>query len=253
MHSQPSISVVVPFFNSERHIGACIESLQNQKGLDDPYELIFVNNRSTDASAEIVSRSAGVVLVEEDVPGAYASRNTGVRQAKAPIIAFTDADCEVDSDWLQSIRDAMRDPSLAVLVGHFRYPVDASPLLKLLGVYENAKADYVFNHCSPDYHFAYANNMAVRAEVFAQVGQFVEWPRAADTELIHRLAKRLPDLRVAYNRAMKITHLEFVGARSRVTRLKLYTRTNSKVESFRELSLIQRLAALGCLWTRNRA
>lgn len=253
MHSSPSISVVVPFFNSERHIGACIEGLQNQKGFDDPYELIFVNNRSADGSAAIVSRSAGVVLVEEDLPGAYTARNTGIRQARAPIVAFTDADCKVDTDWLQSIRDGMRDPSVAVLLGYCRYPADASPRLKLLGAYENAKADYVLNHCPADYHFAYANNMAVRAEVFAQVGPFQEWPRAADTELIHRLAKRLPDLRVAYNRAMTITHLEFVGARSRFARLRLYTKTNSKIESFRELSLIQRLAALGCLWTRNRA
>ena len=52
MSASPSISVVVPFFNSQRHIGACVDSLSNQKGVDGTYELIFVNNRSTDASAD---------------------------------------------------------------------------------------------------------------------------------------------------------------------------------------------------------
>ena len=248
MVTPPAISVVVPFFNSERHIGACIDSLQKQRGFDEPYELIFVNNQSMDASASVVSQAPGVILLEEEAPGAYAARNTGIRRATAPIIAFTDADCVVDRDWLKSIRDALREPALAVVVGFFRYPQRASRLLRLLGAYENAKIDYVLNHCAPAQHFSYANNMAVRSSVFEEVGLFEEWQRAADTELIHRLAARRPDLRVAYRRSMRITHLEFVGAQSRMARLRLYTQTNSRVESFRELTLLQRVAALGYLW-----
>lgn len=251
MRSQPSISVIVPFFNDQQHIGRCIDSLLQQEGLDSSCELIFVNNRSEDASESIVENAPGVLLLREDHRGAYAARNTGIRQAKAPILAFTDADCEVDSDWLRSIQESMRDPSVAVLVGHFRYAPEASRLLKLLCAYENAKIEYVLNQGNPAFHFAYANNMAVRASVFSELGGFREWPRAADTELIHRLASQRPDLRPAYCRAMRITHLEFLGARARLARLKLYTSTNSRVGSFQELTLGRRLATFARMLRRD--
>jgi len=245
----PCVSVVVPFFNSGRHIEACVDSLLNQEGIERPYELIFVNNGSTDASASLVERAGGgVTMLEESRPGAYAARNTGIREARAPLIAFTDADCTVDSDWLRVMLDAMSDPSLAILVGHFRYPRHASPALHLLGAYENAKTEYVLNRCPSSQHFAYANNMAVRASVFEELGMFKEWKRASDTEFVHRLAKRRPDLRLAYCRAMRINHLEFISARARMQRLLLYQQTNAKVGSFEELGSSKRFAALTYLF-----
>ena len=99
-------------------------------------------------------------------------------------------------------------------------------------------------HCAPAYHFAYANNMAVRASVFEQLGPFKEWARAADTELVHRLAASRPDLRLGYQRGMRVTHLEFLRVRDRLRRLSLYTQTNSQVASFRELGAAQRAGVL---------
>lgn len=249
--STPCVSVVVPFFNSGRHIQACIDALLDQEDVDAPYELIFVNNGSSDDSASIVERTAGVVALKEDTAGAYAARNTGIRAAKAPLVAFTDADCTVDCDWIRTIRDAMVDPSLALLVGHFRYPSHASSALRLLGAYENAKTDYVLSRCPPSQHFAYANNMVVRRSVFEELGLFKEWKRASDTEFVHRVAMKRPDLRLAYCRAMRITHLEFASARARARRLLLYQRTNSKVGSFEELGSSRRLAALTYLLRRG--
>ena len=43
----------------------------------------------------------------------------------------------------------MQDPSIAILVGHFRYPTRASLGLRLLGAYENSKAEYVIDRCPP--------------------------------------------------------------------------------------------------------
>jgi glycosyltransferase involved in cell wall biosynthesis len=247
----PAVSVVVPFFNSERHIALCADALKSQVGVDGTFELIFINNRSADASASIVEKTAGVVLLHEDTPGAYAARNTGIKNAKAPLIAFTDADCVVDSDWLRSILDSMKDSSVAIVAGFLRYPPQASLALRMLGAYENAKVEYVLNHCEPAQHFAYTNNLAVRASVFEELGLFKEWKRAADTELVHRLASQRPDLCVAYNRAMRVTHLEFLGARARAQRLRLYRSTNSKIDSFQELGLLDRLAVLKYLFRRD--
>ena len=241
----PCVSVVVPFYDSENHIAACIESLLAQEDVGGEFEIILINNRSSDRSAAIVDRFDGITVLEESTPGAYAARNTGIRSARAPIIALTDADCIVDRDWLRAIRDGLRDPAVAMLIGHCRYPDDASLGLKLLGAYENAKSEYVVQRCPAAHHFAYANNMAVRASVFEELGLFREWKRAADSELVHRMAARRPDLRLAFHPAMRIAHLEFVHGRARARRLSLYTQTNAQIESFRELSVAQRV---GVLW-----
>lgn len=241
----PDISVVVPFFNCAEYIRDCIESLLEQDAAGVRYEIILINNRSTDASASIAARYAGITVLNEDTVGAYAARNTGIRFARAPLIAFTDADCEVGPSWLSSIREGMRDPSIAVLLGRCRYPAGASLPLRLLGSYENAKTEYVINNCDKANYYAYTNNMAVRASVFAELGLFKEWRRAADSEFVQRLALRRPNLRLAFSRKMKITHLEFLSARARARRLLLYTHTNSKIDNFRELSLMQRLGLLG--------
>jgi glycosyltransferase involved in cell wall biosynthesis len=240
----PRVSVVVPFFDSQRHIAACIESLLGQDDVGGPLEVIFVDNGSTDASPSVVRRYPELTVLEEKTPGAYAARNAGIRRARAPLIAFTDADCVVDRGWLRSICEGMGDPTIAVLLGHCRYPPQASPLLRILGAYENAKAEYVIDRGAAAHRFAYANNMAVRASVFAEIGLFKEWRRAADSELVHRLASRRPDLRMEYRRSMRVTHLEFTRARDRARRLSLYTRTNTQIETFRELGLGERLGVL---------
>ena len=244
MKDRPGISVVVPFHNSERTLATCIESLLTQEDSGSSYEIIVIDNRSPDASAQIARRYEGVTLLEEQTPGAYAARNTGIAHANGRLIAFTDADCVVDPDWLRSIIEGMKDPQTAVLLGHCRYPDHATRTLKLLAAYENTKTDYVIGRCQAAHHFAYCNNMAVRASVFEELGPFREWKRAADSELVHRLASRRPDLKLVYRPSMRITHLEFVRARDRARRLNLYTQTNSKIETFRELSITQRLAVL---------
>jgi glycosyltransferase involved in cell wall biosynthesis len=235
---------VVPFFNSERHIAACIESLLGQDDVGGDVELIFINNGSTDGSPSVVGRYPELTVLEEQTPGAYAARNTGIQRARAPLIALTDADCVVDRDWLRSVREGMEDPAIGILVGHCRYPSNASLALHVLGAYENAKVEYVIDRCAPAHHFAYANNMAVRASVFEELGLFKEWRRAADSELVHRLASSRPDLRLAYRRSMRVTHMEFLHARGRARRLSLYTRTNTKIATFRELGPRQRLGVL---------
>ena len=255
MHSveSPVVSVVVPFHNSERHIADCIESLLAQRGVGGAFEVLLVDNGSSDDSASIAARYPDLIALEESTPGAYAARNTGIRQARAPLIAFTDADCVVATDWLQAIRSGFEDPTVAILLGHCSYPESASLGLRLLGAYENSKTHYVTRQRAPAYRFAHANNMAVRASVLTELGTFKEWRRAADTELVQRLGLKRPDLQTVFLPSMRITHMEFVRTRNRLQRMRLYSQTNSRIESFQELGFAQRLGVLGQLVKDLRA
>jgi glycosyltransferase involved in cell wall biosynthesis len=242
--STPLISVVVPFFNSARYLAPCIESLLALEAGPGQVELIFVDNGSSDDSAAIVGRYEGITLLRETTPGAYPARNRGIQVARAPIIAFTDADCTVDENWAQVILDRMSNPVLGILIGHCRFPSAASLPLRLIGAWENAKAQYIAQECPPAHRIAYCNNMAVQAALFAEVGPFRDWRRAGDSEFAHRMARERPDLALAFEPAMRITHHEFVRARDRARRLRLYTDTNTQIEDFRELDTGQRLAVL---------
>ena len=240
--------MIVPFFQNERTIGRCLDALLAQTVDSSDVELLFVDNNSSDRSREIVegcSTSAAVTLLSEAKAGAYAARNAALDIASGDIVAFTDADCCPDKDWLETIVAAMTAPDVGVVVGHCRYPSEASLVLRWLERYENAKSEFVVNTCPPDYRFVYANNMAVRGAVFDSLGSFVEWARAGDTELVHRMAREQPEQRVVYDERMRVTHLEFERARDRLRRLRTYTGTNQQIDSFRELSWVQRLRVLG--------
>ncbi len=243
--SEPRLSVIVPFHDSADTLAACIESLLALDAAPGEVEIILVDNASNDDSAAIAGRFEGITLLHEDTPGAYPARNTGIRAARAPVIAFTDADCTVDRDWARVILERMDDAAVGLVLGHVRFPDRASLALRVVGHWEMAKTDYIARRCTPAHRIAYCNNMAVRAALFDEIGPFPDWKRAGDSEFAQRMARERPDLALRYEPAMRVTHHEFTGARQRARRLQLYTDTNTQIEGFKELSLRQRA---GVFW-----
>ncbi len=81
--SRIEISVIVPFLNEEKYIEQCLDSLLNQDKEPAEFELIFIDNNSTDSSVAIVSKYKKVTLLHEGKSHAYASRPTGGAKASA--------------------------------------------------------------------------------------------------------------------------------------------------------------------------
>lgn len=116
---KPSISVVIPAFNEEEYLPACLRSLQKQTFKD--FEVIVVDNNSTDNTAEI-ARSFGARVVVEKVQGMTPARERGYKEAKADIIARTDADTIVLPDWLATVYKAfMSNPQAAAVTGNLLF------------------------------------------------------------------------------------------------------------------------------------
>lgn len=95
----PPVSVVVACYNGERTLAACLQSLAHLHYPD--YEVILVDDGSTDRTGEIGASFERVKVVRQDHLGLSAARNTGIAHARGEIIAFTDADCRADEDWLR--------------------------------------------------------------------------------------------------------------------------------------------------------
>ena len=201
------ISIIVPFYNSEKYIKDCVESLLSQQFPANDYEIIFVDNNSTDSSVNIVKRYPRIKLVSEGRQGSYTARNRGIREAAGRIVAFTDPDCIATPDWLAQIAEAMSDPVVSVVLGQHLMAND-SPLLSMVQDYENEKNVYTFGSNDGNIYFGHTNNMAVRRELFNDVGLFVERKRGADTIFVNSVVKRYSTRAVVYRESMTVRHLE---------------------------------------------
>lgn len=105
----PGVSVVIPVLNGSKTISECLQSLVVQDYPEKRYEIIVVDNGSTDDTTDLVHAfRSRVILLDEPMPGPGAARNTGVRAARHDLIAFTDADCFPILAWLRCLVEHKR-------------------------------------------------------------------------------------------------------------------------------------------------
>ena len=168
---RPAISVVIPVYNGAVTIGACLESLLNQNYPAEAYEIIVVENGSTDNTTQIVEQYP-VRLFHSDLHGPAAARNLGVAQSHADIVAFTDADCIAHSHWLSELVKPYADPEVGGVGGAIvaydhahrdtveRFSEEISPLVNFIsGAHEFLP------------HF-YTANASYRRSLLNQIGGF---------------------------------------------------------------------------------
>jgi len=109
-------SVVVPAFNEEGYLDASLESLQRQD-FTGRYEIVVVDNNSTDGTAEVVRRR-GLRLLHEPVAGVCSARQRGTSESRGEIIVSTDADTVHPRDWLTRLDAGFRTgPDVVAVAG----------------------------------------------------------------------------------------------------------------------------------------
>jgi glycosyltransferase involved in cell wall biosynthesis len=109
-NATPLVSVVVPTFNRRERLAALLDSLRRQTLAPARIELIVVDDASTDGTAEMLEGGAGdhefssfEIVRRTSSGGPAAARNVGWRQARAPLVAFIDDDCEASPAWLEQL------------------------------------------------------------------------------------------------------------------------------------------------------
>lgn len=201
----PSISVVVPVRNGETMIGGCVASLLAQQYPADRFEIIVVDNGSTDGTAQCVA-DCPVLLLRCPVPGASAARNVGVRHSTAEIVAFTDADCIADPGWLRGLAAAFEDASVGAAGGPIESFVHSGRNLVELFA-EDARP--LRNYCSGKGEFLpylFGANAAYRREPLLAIGGWSEGLGTGhDVELAWRLQLRT-GARIDYRPGAVIFH-----------------------------------------------
>jgi len=201
------VSVIIPCYNNEPYLGRCLAALFAQTYPRDEYEVIFVDNNSTDRSVEIAKGFPDLMILGEKAQSSYAARNRGVMQASGEILIFTDSDCEVCPTWIEDMVSSLAMPGIALALGGRRNATE-SFTLALVADYDAQKAAFVCAQEDRRLYYGYTNNMAVRREAFLRCGPFMQIARGADTVFVSRVLETYGTDSVQYVQKAVVRHLE---------------------------------------------
>lgn len=118
---QQSITVIVPMRNEAQNVSQIVQSISNQNYPIDKLQVIFVNDNSIDNTPEIFSSDApknySLINLSEGISGKKTAITRGVELATGSLIVITDADCQHDPNWLQSISNQFEKADVQMVVG----------------------------------------------------------------------------------------------------------------------------------------
>ena len=229
--------------DAEAYLDRCLAALASQSYPSDRYEVIIVDNGSTDRSLEIAKSHAGVKVLSEPRRGPYNARNRGIAASRGETLAFTDADCVADADWLSEIAGAMEDRSVELICGR-RVPARRTWPIASLADYEATKDAFVLDGNREEIVYGYAGNMGVRREVFDSLGEFIDRPRGSDAMFAQTVARERSCRAIRFAPRAIVTHLEIDNLPTYFQKVFIYSRhraRNKAIITWRSLSFSERM------------
>ena len=204
-----TLSVIVPAYQCAPMLSKCIDGLEASDLPRSSWELLVVDDGSTDDTPSVARDEADVMLrVDEGPKGPAFARNLGARAARGDVLVFIDADVVVGRSTLRGFAERFTaDASIAAVFGAY----DDSPAYPgIVSQYRNLLHRYVHTLDAGDAETFWAGCGAVRREAFLAAGGFdaVRYPRPQieDIELGYRLKAR--GERILLDPALVGTHLK---------------------------------------------
>ncbi len=196
--NKSAISIVMATYNRADLVGKQLQAFEAQDIDHDLFEIIIVNDGSKDETASVLNewkkRLDNLRVVHQSNSGPAAARNRGVEEAKGEVIAFTDDDCIVDTDWIRQIQQVFKREEVKVVLGHtYTKRESRTPLTHQI---ENKQWNPVVPTC----------NAAYLKVFFEELGGFdttFPYPHNEDTDLAWRALQRTE---VHYCDKMKVYH-----------------------------------------------
>ena len=207
MSDAPVISVVIPAHNAEPFLQRALASLLASDLPRNRWEIIIVDDASTGGAPRIDGVDS-VLEIHGTPRGPGAARNLGAEAARAPLVAFVDADVCVRSDTLnRMVKHFRADPELAGVFGSY----DAAPAERdFVSQYRNLLHHYVHQQKNGEVDSFWAGCGAVRRTAFLEVGMFdaarYPTPQIEDIELGYRMRDR--GYRIVLDPQIQGTHLK---------------------------------------------
>jgi glycosyltransferase involved in cell wall biosynthesis len=164
--TRPRISLVIPAYNEESHIGDCLEAIARQTV--QPYEVIVVDNNSTDQTAAIARSYPFVTVIREPRQGVVFARDRGFDAARGDVIGRLDADGRLAKDWIACVQQLFADGTVDAASGVVGYRDIASP--RWFNISDRLVRQYIaWKMAQVHESFLYGVNMAIRRTSWEQV------------------------------------------------------------------------------------
>jgi glycosyltransferase involved in cell wall biosynthesis len=177
------ISVVVPAYNEEKTIKRCLAALKNQSFPAKDYEIIVVDNNSSDKTAQIAKKMGARVVLEKRQGYVFAIKK-GCDAALGKIVVITDADSRAFRDWLKKFYTVFQKDKDIVCVGGGTIHDNPRTLLVVL-------VELSYNLVSPLFKAFPGYNLAFLKSAYDKIGGFrEEINMCADTDLCMRMGKQ---------------------------------------------------------------
>jgi glycosyltransferase involved in cell wall biosynthesis len=199
----PLVSVIVPARNASAKVPRFLDAIERQTVPTSDYELLIVDDGSSDETAMIVREGGQATLLSlSSHGGAYVARNRGIDAAQAKILAFTDADCIPAEDWLERGIAALENGDADLIAGQIDVPLgersSAAQLVDFSSWYD--QADFASRGV------AATGNLWIRREVLSRIGGFDETLMSGgDMDLTERAVGR--GYKLEYAGDVVVTHL----------------------------------------------
>lgn len=173
MHpAKPSVSIVIPAYNEEGVIRQCLIAAIYQSL--PAHEIVVVNNRSTDRTAEIVRQmqleypeSPIRLLEQNEIQGLIPTRNFGLDHATGDVLGRIDADSVLEPDWVETVQAGFCDPEVAAATGPVVYY--DMPMRRWGLKADDKMRQLVLKLARNQYHFLFGSNMALRRTAWEQI------------------------------------------------------------------------------------
>ena len=200
----PRVSVIVPVHNATGSLDGLFGALRAQSVGREAFEVIVVDDGSTDETARLAEASGLARVVRMGSrSGSYAARNAAIPYARSGLLAFTDADCIPSPTWIEDGLSALHRSEADLVAGHIEVPLGPAPTIATLLGLAKHHLDQAY-HVSEQSYGATAN-LWVRREVFSAVGAFDGVIRSGgDSEFCRRAVAAGATL--AYGEDVVVTH-----------------------------------------------
>jgi glycosyltransferase involved in cell wall biosynthesis len=161
----PSVSIVIPAYNEQETIRACVLAAVNQTVAAS--EIIVVSNRSTDNTVSIVRALqrefpvANILLCEQNlIQGLIPTRNFGLDRAQGEILGRIDADSVLDTHWVEEVQKTFVDAGVSASTGPVNY---YDMPLQRFSLRADDAVRRMMLQLAREYHFVFGSNMALRS------------------------------------------------------------------------------------------
>lgn len=192
-------SVIIPARNSSNTIQECLESVVRQDYTN--FEIIVVDDNSTDNTYQIASKFSKVILLDKQ-SGAGKARNIGAANARGDIFVFLDSDCRVEPDYLGRLHDIFRKENPDVITGGYDKYLDENKISKF-NFYE---LTYRRRNLSGYIGSFSSHNLAIKREVFLDIGGFPEYILGAAWEDMEFSLKLTRKYNILWSNELGIGH-----------------------------------------------